>query len=133
MLPWVQVYTNIVEHPKTANLVDELSISSSATEPEMVAVGMLIGLWTWAAKNAYDGNLNGVPVRAIAKACGWKKSPDKLVDALKKCGWIDDDMTIHDWAEYAELYINRVDFQKEQNRKRVREHREKKRLETSAM
>ena len=129
MLPWVQVYTNICEHPKTTNLVDALNISSKDTEPEMIAVGMLIGLWTWAAKNAYDGDLNGVSARAIAKACGWKKDPDKLMQALVGCGWLDGDMKIHDWAEYAELYINRMDYQREQNRKKAQAHRDKKKAE----
>lgn len=131
MLPWVQVYTNICEHPKTSNLVDALGIASKDAEPEMIAVGMLVGLWTWAAKNAYDGDLSGVSCRVIARACGWKKSPEKLVDALKSCGWLDADMKIHDWEEYAELYINRVDYQKEQNRKRVKECRERKKAEAS--
>lgn len=133
MLPWVQVYTNICEHPKTSNLVDVLGIVSKDTEPEMIAVGMLVGLWTWAAKNAYDGDLSGVSSRAIAKACGWKKSPDKLVDALKSCGLLDEDYKIHDWEEYAELYINRVDYQKEQNRKRVKECRERKKAEAQLL
>jgi hypothetical protein len=132
MLPWVQVYTNVCEHPKTSNLVDALGITSKDAEPEMIAVGMLIGLWTWAAINAYDGDLSGVSCRVIARACGWKKSPEKLVDALKSCGWLDDDNKIHDWEEYAELYINRVDYQKEQNRKRVKECRERKKAEASA-
>lgn len=128
-LPWIQVYSNIASHPKTSNLVDELGITSSVAEPEMVAVGMLIGLWTWAAVNAYDGDLSGVLPRTIARACGWKKSPDKLLAALEKCGWIDPDMKIHDWAEYAELYINRLDYQREQSRKRVQAYRERKREE----
>lgn len=131
MLPWVQVYTNICEHPKTSNLVDALAITSKDIEPEMIAVGLLVGLWTWAAKNAYNGDLSGVSTRAISKACGWHKSPEKLVDALISCGWLDDDMKIHDWEEYAELYINRVDYQKEQNRKRVKECRERKKAQTS--
>ena len=129
----MQVYTNICEHPKTSNLVDALAITSKDTEPEMIAVGMLVGLWTWAAKNAYDGDLSGVSARAIAKACGWKKSPDNLVDALKSCGWLDEDYKIHDWEEYAELYINRVDYQKEQNRKRVKECRERKKAEAQLL
>lgn len=128
-IPWIQVYSNIVTHPKTSNLVDELGITSSATEPEAVAVGMLIGLWTWAAVNAYDGNLNGVAPRTIARACNWKKNPDKLIAALVKCGWIDEDMKIHDWAEYAELYINRLDYQREQAKERMRRFRERKRNE----
>lgn len=130
MLPWVQVYTNICEHPKTTNLVDALGITSKDTEPEMVAVGMLVALWTWAAKNAYNGDLCGVSARAIAKACGWKKDAQKLMKALVDCGWLDDDLKIHDWEEYAELYINRIEFQKEQARERMRKTRAKKKAQT---
>ena len=129
MLPWVQVYTNICEHPKTTNLVDALNITSKDVEPEMIAVGILVGLWTWAAKNAYNGDLSGVSARAIAKACGWKKSPEKLIDALVACGWLDSDYKIHDWEEYAELYINRRDYQREQNRKRAQDFRDRKKAE----
>ena len=128
-IPWIQVYANICNHPKTTNLVDMLGITSKETEPEMVAVGMLIGLWTWASVNAYDGDLGGVSSRAIAKACGWKKDADKLVDALVACGWLDDDYKIHDWEEYAELYINRIDYQREQNRKKAQAYRDRKKLE----
>ena len=133
MLPWVQVYTNICEHPKTTNLVDALGISSKDTEPEMIAVGMLVGLWTWAAKNAYNGDLNGVSARAIAKACGWRKDAQKLVDSLVACGWLDDDMKIHDWEEYAELYINRVEYQREQAKERMRNMRAKKKAEAELL
>ena len=128
-LPWVQVYSNINAHPKTSNLVDALGLKSSDVEPETIAVGMLVGLWTWAAVNAYDGDLSCTVPRTIAKACGWKKAPDKLIDALIKCGWLDQDMKIHDWAEYAELYINRQDYQREQARLRVQAYRERKRAE----
>lgn len=130
-LPWIQVYTNICEHPKTTNLVDALCISSKDAEPEMVAAGMLVALWTWAAKNAYNGDLCGVSARAIAKACGWKKDAQTLVKALMDCGWLDADMKLHDWEEYAELYINRMDYQREQNRKKAQAHRDKKRAENA--
>ncbi len=129
MLPWIQVYVNIAEHPKTTNLVDMLGIASKDTEPEMVAVGMLVGLWSWAAKNAYNGDLSAVSARAIAKACGWKKDAQTLVKSLVECGWLDADMKIHDWEEYAELYINREDYKREQNRKRAQAYRDRKKAE----
>ena len=133
MLPWIQVYSNITEHPKTTNLVDVLGITSKDAEPEMVAVGMLVGLWTWAAKNAYNGDLSAVSARAIAKACGWKKDAFVLVKALVDCGWLDDDMKIHDWEEYAELYINREDYKREQAKERMRNMRARKKAESEIM
>lgn len=126
MIPWIQIYTNLPTHPKVGKLVDALGLRSGDVEPEAVAVGILVGLWTWAAQNTYDGDLTQVSPRTIANACRWKKSPDRLVDALTACGWIDSDMRLHDWEEYASLYIDRVERTREQTRERVRAHRAKK-------
>ena len=46
MIPWIQVYSNLPQHKKTSRLAEELKISSAVVDPNMVAVGILIGLWT---------------------------------------------------------------------------------------
>lgn len=129
MIPWIQVYTNLSTHPKTGRLVDELGLKSADLDPEVTAVGLLVCLWSWATQNAHTGDLSGCSPRTIANAARWKKSPDKLVNALKTCGFLDDDMQLHDWQEYAELYINRIDYQREQNRKRAQAYRDRKKSE----
>ena len=129
MIPWIQVYSNLPTHPKVGRLVDALDLRSSVVEPEAVAVGILICLWSWACQNAHDGNLSKCSARAIARAARWKKNPDDLVSALKDCGFIDEDMQLHNWELYAELYINREDYRREQTRKRVAEYRARKRAE----
>ena len=126
MIPWIQVYSNLPQHKKTSRLAEELKISSAVVDPNMVAVGILIGLWTWAIQNAYDGDLSECSARTIANACQWKKKPETLVAALKKTGWLDDDMRLHDWEEYAVLLIEQEENRKERTRERVRKHREKK-------
>ena len=129
MVPWIQVYSNLHSHPKTGRLVDVLDLKSADADPEVVAVGLLVCLWSWAAQNAHEGDLSGVSYRTIANAARWKKSPEKLVKALQSCGFLDEDMKLHDWSEYAELFILREEYRKEQNRKRVADHRARKRLE----
>lgn len=129
MIPWIQIYTNLPTHPKVGKLVDALGLRSGDVEPEDVAVGILVGLWTWAAQNTYDGDLTQVSPRTIANACRWKKSPDRLVDALTACGWIDSDMRLHDWEEYASLYIDSMERSRKKTRERVRKHRERKAAE----
>ena len=126
MIPWIQVYSNLPQHKKTSRLAEELKISSAVVDPNMVAVGILIGLWTWAIQNAYDGDLSECSARTIANACQWKKKPETLVAALKKTGWLDADMRLHDWEEYAVLLIDQEENRKERTRERVRKHREKK-------
>lgn len=126
MIPWIMIYTNLLSHPKTGRLVDTLGLNSSSVEPETIAAGMLVSLWTWAAQNAYHGDLSACSDRVIAKACMWKKEPQKLVKALQECGWMDGKV-LHDWDEYAELYINQIDNTREKTKERVRRYREKKR------
>ena len=86
MIPWIQVYSNLPRHPKVSRLADELGLTSKGVNPNVVATGMLVSLWTWAIQNAYDGDLSGCGARAIADACTWTKDPQKLVDALVKDG-----------------------------------------------
>lgn len=131
MVPWIQVYSNLHSHPKTGRLVDALELKTSDTDPEVLAVGLLVCLWSWACQNAHDGDLSGVSYRTIAQAARWRKNPEKLVKALQTCGFIDEDMRLHDWEEYAELYILREEYKREQNRKRVADHRRRKQVESA--
>lgn len=125
MIPWVQVYSNLPQHDKVVSFADALGLKCPGVSPEAVATGMLVSLWCWAVQNRTDGDLSGVNHRTIAKACQWEKSPDKLVEALKGCGWLDDDMHIHDWEEYSVRLMENQEAQKEKTRKRVAEYRER--------
>lgn len=126
MIPWIQVYSNLPQHRKTSSLAEELKLSSAAVDPNMIAVGLLVGLWTWAIQNAYDGDLSKCSARAIANACQWKKKPEVLVAALIKTGWLDEDMRLHDWDDYSVMYQELQDDSKIKHRERQRRYRERK-------
>lgn len=126
MIPWIQVYSNLPMHPKTARLADELGLASSSVYPNILAVGMLVSLWTWAIQNAYNGDLSQCSPRLIADACRWKKNPEVLIKGLRTAGWVDEDMKLHDWEEYAVLLMNAEDTKKAKTRERVKRYREKK-------
>ena len=87
--------------------------------PQFSAVGLLGCLWTWALNNAPDGDLSRFPKQAIARECYWNKSADTLLNALIACGWVDDELHIHDWNDYAGRLIDR----REQNAERKRKSR----------
>lgn len=129
MIPWIQVYSNLLQHPKTGTLAVELDLKCSDVEIEAVAVGILVSLWTWAVQNAPNGDLSNTNPRTIARAANWKRKPETLIVALKTSGFLDEDMKLHDWEEYAELYINRVEYQREQARERMRNMRARKKAE----
>lgn len=126
MIPWVQVYSNLIQHPKTSNLAEALKLASKDADENVIAAGLLVSLWLWAAQNATGGDLGGCSDRAIAKAAGYRKAPGPFVAALKEAGFLDEDKKLHDWEEYATLLIDVVDNQKEQTRERVRKYRERK-------
>lgn len=129
MIPWIQVYSNLTTHRKTGRLADELGLANSFVSPDVVAVGILISLWTWAIQNASNGDLSDCSARAIAEACRWKKKPEMLIESLKAAGWLDADNKLHDWEEYAGLLMEQEDSRKAKTRERVQRYREKKKTE----
>lgn len=132
MIPWIQVYSNLIKHPKISALADELKITCKDASINAVTAGMMVSLWLWAAQNATDGDLSKCSARAIAEAAEYKKSPTNFVAALKKVGWLDADMKLHDWDEYATLLIACDEQQREKTRKRVQRHRERKKAQSNA-
>lgn len=126
MIPWIQVYSNLIRHPKVTKLADKLNLTSKDAGANVIAAGMLVSLWLWAAQNATDGDLSECTDRAIAEAAEYKKKPALFVEALIHAKLLDEDRKLHDWYEYATLLIDCEDQQREKTRKRVEKHRLKK-------
>lgn len=121
MVPWIQVYSNLPTHDKTYALAERLKV------PQYAAVGLMVCLWAWASVNAPDGDITAYTARAIADACGWKKSPIGLLDALKDVCLVDETdgkRSIHNWAQYAEKLIDILYHQKKQSAERVKRYRD---------
>ena len=126
MLPWIQVYSNLPEHPKIYALVDRLKLRRNSE-----AVGIVVSLWLWAAKNAPDGDLSGFPDRAIAAAVGYPLNlSHKLCKELIETGWLDVDNSggyrIHDWEDHASMLMDALSRQKAMARERSRRYRRRK-------
>lgn len=123
MIPWIQVYSNLIRHPKVTKLADKLNLTSKDAGANVIAAGMLVSLWLWAAQNATDGDLSECTDRAIAEAAEYKKKPALFVEALIYAKLLDEDRKLHDWDEYATLLIDYENQQREKTRKRVEKHR----------
>ncbi len=132
MIPWIQVYSNLATHRKTAQLADALGLTNSHVSPDIIAVGILVSLWTWAIQNASDGDLSKCSNRVIAEACRWKKKPEALINALREARWIDEDGKLHDWEEYASLLLVKEEERKAKTRERVQRYRDKKKENCNA-
>lgn len=126
MLPWIQVYSNLADHPKIYALVDRMKLRRNSE-----AVGIVVSLWLWSAKNAPDGDLSGFPKRAIADAVGYSSSyAGKLCQLLVETRWLDEKegggYLLHDWEEYAALLIDITERKKHQAKVRMRRLRAQK-------
>ena len=107
-------------------LADKLGLTSKDAGPNVIAAGMLVSLWLWAAQNATDGDLSECSDRAIAEAAEFKRKPSLFVEALIYAKFLDEDRKLHDWDEYATLLIDCEDQQREKTRQRVAKHRARK-------
>lgn len=94
-------------HPKTLDLAGILDV------PVYVAVGILESIWQFAMQHAKRGDLGRHRDQAIARAIGWERPADTLVNALVDAGWLDrcdcHRLKIHDWPSHADQGVARSD------------------------
>lgn len=107
-MAWIESHTTLRANKKLKPLCDDLGISRAQ------AIGHLHMLWWWTIEHREDGDLSSLFPRDIADACDWTGKPDTLIKALKKRGWMTQDMKIKDWMQYAGRLI------RERERGRVR-------------
>jgi hypothetical protein len=115
-MAWIESHQSLAHHPKLAKLARELKITRAQ------AIGHLHFLWWWALDYAVHGNLSSLDPDVIATASDWTKDAQKFVDALISSGFLDKDLTIHDWMEYTSRFVVR----RESDRERQRRHRHNK-------
>jgi hypothetical protein len=114
---WLESHAELRDHPKTAALRRRLGITRPA------AIGHLHLLWWWAMTYAVDGDLSGYDADVIADAADWMDDPGVFLRALVAAGFLDDDLRIHDWDDYAGRLIER----REANAERMRQARDERR------
>ena len=57
-------------------------------------------LWAYAAENQPDGDLSNYSSEELSELLGCSKYAKVMLQALKKCGFIDESGFIHDWSEH---------------------------------
>lgn len=117
MALWIESQVTIGAHPKTKKLARHLEVSVPT------AVGHLHLLWHFAVEYARDGDLSKHDPEDVAIAAGWDGDPQVFLEELRGCGWLDDDLSVHDWADYAGRLIE----QQERDAERKRKWREQRR------
>ena len=99
---YIQVKTGFYTHRKTVRLRIKFGSDAYWIPPR---------LWAYAAENQPDGDLSGYTSEELAELIGCQKYATSMLQALKDCGFVDENGFIHDWSEhngYHERYSERA-------------------------
>jgi len=110
-LPWIRVYNDLPDHPKSDHLAAILQEPRAWTH--------VIELWLWVSRVRPDGSLTGLHPVVIARRAGWGGDPITFVDAMRQAGFIDGDQ-LHGWLEYQGAHAKKL----EKDRARIRQLRD---------
>ena len=114
-MAWIESHQSLATHRKTLAMRRLLGINKAQV------IGHLHLLWWWCLDNAPDGDLSAIDPADIAIAMDWNGDANTIIGALVNVGFIDNNMHVHSWDEYAgKLLIRRAD-----NAERQKRHREK--------
>ncbi len=96
-----------LHHTKTKKLARRLSI------PHYAAVGILESLWHLTARETPAGNIGKLSNEDIALWIDWSEDPDRLIDVLVACEWLDRDtdarLVVHDWMEHCDDAVKKAE------------------------
>jgi len=118
-MAWIKSDESLSQHPKVDELAEILKL-----HPAQV-IGHLHYLWWWALSYADSGDITKYQKR-IAKAANYDGDNDEFIKALVEAGWLDqydNELIIHDWAEYHGTLIDRRQIDRDRKRKQ-RIHKE---------
>lgn len=101
-LPWIKVYADLPEHPKSLDLADAVG--------EPLAWAHMVKLWTWCSRYACDGRIQ----RSRAElAAGWTGKRGVFVAAAVEVGFLEEDgpdhVVAHDWTETQKGHIDKLE------------------------
>lgn len=88
---YVRVMTGFYCHRKTAKLKRTLGTDAYWIPPR---------LWAYAAEHQPDGNMSEYSSEELAEVLGCYTHATSMLQALKDCGFIEENGNIHDWVEH---------------------------------
>lgn len=101
MPTWIESHTVLSRHRKTQDCARSLRIRP------VYLVGHLHVLWHTAIEQQEDGILSKWSDDAIASAAQYPGDASKFVSLLHDHAWFDKVKIIHDWLDYAGLFLRR--------------------------
>lgn len=100
-MAWIESHTVLIRHRKLTSTAHALRLKP------VYLLGHLHALWHTVLEQQEDGDLSSWDDDSIANAACYGDSAAKFVSLLLSHKWLDDARTIHDWLDYAGLYLIR--------------------------
>lgn len=130
-MAWIEVHTNLPDHPKVLRAAKALRIDSDAL------VGKLIRLWTWALENREDGLLDDLDADKLYRLMNYDGDNSELIAVLVRYGLLDEQengcYSIHDWIEHVEMLMDKREKRRKQTADRVKRFREKQKQQAECL
>jgi hypothetical protein len=96
----------VLDHPKF------MALKADLRQPKGPVLGWLEALWHFCAKFTPQGNLGKYTNAAIEAWVEWDGEPGELINALLRCGWLDNSavhrLVVHDWHEHADEAVKKA-------------------------
>lgn len=91
---WQKTDPDLRAHPRFKQLVRLLATT------EILADGLLSGLWRMAYRQAEDGDLSRFSADALAAAAGWDSEPESMLQALKDAEFVSNNGCLSSWDDW---------------------------------
>lgn len=98
-MAWIESHTVLLRHRKLVGLAKDLKVRKSH------AMGYLHSLWHTALEQQEDGDLSRFNAPMIASYSDYPGNAVAFTRLLRKHEWLDRDLKIHDWWQYAGPYL----------------------------
>ena len=89
---YIRLSTNFFSHRKTQRLRAALKSSDAYWIPTR--------LWTYAAEHQPNGDFSGYTSEELAMLIGCDKYATSMLQALKDCGFVNENGTLHNWEKH---------------------------------
>jgi len=99
---WIEFHTGLISHFKLKRLMRSTGWSQDT------AIGKLCRLWAWAIEYAEDGDLNRFHREEIMQEIGIEEDADNMYLRFIHAEFINPNNLIHDWLDYAGLFLIRT-------------------------
>jgi len=98
-MPWIESHQKLEKHPKLLEICNKTGWNKDEV------IGKLHRLWWWVLDYAEDGILNRFSPEQFLSEINGKITPKDLLKILIDTNFIDKDLKIHDWWDYAGRYL----------------------------